>query len=135
LEEKQEKIQKILDALVEESNKGTLVVVEGKKDVSALRSLGLTGPILSVKTGGQSFIEAAQEIEQRSVKEVILLLDFDRRGKQGTLQLKQDLERAKIKPNLKFWQAFAALFGRENQCVEGIPACLENLQKQTGLQL
>lgn len=131
LRDKQEKIQQILDALAEESAKGTLIVVEGKKDVEALRSFGVTGPVLSVKTGGKSFTEALHQIEKTGASEVILLLDFDRRGKEGTYRLKQDLERAKAKPNLKFWRELSALLGREIQCVEGLNSYLETLQRKT----
>jgi 5S rRNA maturation endonuclease (ribonuclease M5) len=131
LREKQEKIQQILDALAEESAKGTLIIVEGKKDVEALRSFGVTGPVLSVKTGGKSFTEALHEIEQTGASEVILLLDFDRRGKEGTNRLKQNLERAKTKPNLKFWHALSALLGREIQCIESLNSYLETLQRKT----
>jgi 5S rRNA maturation endonuclease (ribonuclease M5) len=132
LREKQEKIQQILDALAEESAKGTLIIVEGKKDVEALRSFGVTGPVLSVKTGGKSFTEALHEIEQTGAAEVILLLDFDRRGKEGTSRLKQNLERAKTKPNLKFWRELSALLGREIQCIESLNSYLETLQRKTG---
>jgi 5S rRNA maturation endonuclease (ribonuclease M5) len=131
LREKQEKIQQILDALAEESAKGTLIIVEGKKDVEALRSFGVTGPVLSVKTGGKSFTEALHEIEQTGASEVILLLDFDRRGKEGTNLLKQNLERAKTKPNLKFWRELSALLAREIQCIESLNSYLETLQRKT----
>jgi len=134
LKDKEEKILQILDALVQESEKGVPVVVEGKKDVDALRTLGVAGPILSVKTGGKSFADAMGEMERQGFAEVVLLLDFDRRGKEGTKRLKQSLERVKIKPNLDYWRALSALLGREIQCVESLPAYMETLRKraQTG---
>ena len=89
------------------------------------------GPMLTVKTGGKSFNEALQQIEQTGASEVILLLDFDRRGREGTSLLKQNLERLKIKPNLKFWSALSSLLAREIHCVEGLTAYLETLQKKT----
>jgi 5S rRNA maturation endonuclease (ribonuclease M5) len=131
LKEKHERILQILEALAEESAKGTLIVVEGKKDAEALRALNVTGPILTVKTGGKSFGQAEQEIEQTCASEVILLLDFDRRGKEGTGLLKRSLECAQIKPNLKFWSALSSLLAREVQCIEGLSAYLERLQKKT----
>jgi 5S rRNA maturation endonuclease (ribonuclease M5) len=130
LKEKEEKIQQILNALVQESANGKPVIVEGKKDLEALRALGVTGPILSVKTGGKSFADALNEIEKTRASEVVLLLDFDRRGKEGTSRLKQNLERAKIKPNLDFWRAFSALLGREIQCIESLTTYMETLRKQ-----
>ena len=130
LKDKEEKILQILDALIQESEKGVPVVVEGRKDVDALRALGVSGPILSVKTGGKSFADAMGEMERREFAEVVLLLDFDRRGKEGTKRLKQSLERAKIKPNLDFWRALSALLGREIQCVESLTAYMGTLRKR-----
>ena len=84
LKEKEEKILQILDALAEESAKGTAVVVEGKKDVETLRAFGVEGTIVTAKTGGKSFLDVISEIEQTGAVEVVLFLDFDRRGREGT---------------------------------------------------
>jgi 2,5-diamino-6-(ribosylamino)-4(3H)-pyrimidinone 5'-phosphate reductase len=130
LKEKEEKVLQILDALVEESAKGTPIVVEGKKDVETLRAFGVEGTVISVKTGGKSFLDVLSEIEQTGAVEVVLFLDFDRRGKEGTKLLKQNLERAKIKPNVKFWHELSALLGKEIQCVESLTAYMETLKSR-----
>jgi len=130
LREKEERILQILDALVEESAKGTPIVVEGKKDVETLRAFGVEGTVISVKTGGKSFLDVISEIEQTGAVEVVLFLDFDRRGKEGTKLLKQNLERAKIKPNVKFWHELSALLGKEIQCVESLTAYMETLKSR-----
>jgi 5S rRNA maturation endonuclease (ribonuclease M5) len=130
LKEKEERILQILDALVEESAKGTPIIVEGKKDVETLRAFGVEGTVISVKTGGKSFLDVISEIEQTGAVEVVLFLDFDRRGKEGTKLLKQNLERAKIKPNVKFWRELSALLGKEIQCVESLTAYMETLKSR-----
>jgi 5S rRNA maturation endonuclease (ribonuclease M5) len=134
LKEKEEKILQILEALAEESAKGKPIVVEGKKDVDALRALGVAGAVLTVKTGGKSFLDAVSEIEKMRVPEVILFLDFDRRGKEGTKRLKQSLERAKVKPNVKFWRELSALVGKEIQCIESLTAYLVTLRAKISAQ-
>ncbi len=128
LKKKYEKLDQTIKALAEESANGTLIVVEGKKDQQALRNLDIVGPILTAKTGGKTFTQTSQEIAESNPKEVILLLDFDRRGKEGINRLKQDLEKTKITPNLKFWQDLSALLKHDVQCVESIPAYLQTLQ-------
>ena len=128
LKEKQEKILQILNALAEESGKGTPIIVEGKKDAEALRSFGVEGNVITAKTGGKSFLDVVSEIEQTEAAEAVLLLDFDRRGKQGTQRLKQSLEHAKIKPNMTFWRGLSALLGKEVQCIESLIAYMETLQ-------
>jgi 5S rRNA maturation endonuclease (ribonuclease M5) len=134
LKEKEEKILQVLEALAAESAKGKPIVVEGKKDVEALRVLGVEGAVLTVKTGGKSFLDAVSEIEQMGTSEVILFLDFDRRGKEGTKRLKQSLERAKIKPNVKFWRELSALVGKETQCIESLTAYLDTLRAKVTAQ-
>jgi 5S rRNA maturation endonuclease (ribonuclease M5) len=134
LKEKEEKILQVLSALAEESAKGKPIVVEGKKDVEALCALGVVGTVLTVKTGGKSFLDAISEIEKTGVPEVILFLDFDRRGKEGTKHLKQSLERAKIKPNIKFWRRLSALVGKEIQCIESLTAYLRTLHAKLTAQ-
>ncbi|MCX8150304.1 MAG: toprim domain-containing protein [Candidatus Bathyarchaeota archaeon] len=133
LKEKQEKLQQILAALIEESAKGTPIIVEGQKDLQTLRNLGAYGSIITVKTGGKSFIDAISEIQKTHVSEAILLLDFDRRGKEGTARLKQNLEFAKIKPNLWYWQTLSALIGREIHCIESLNGYLDTLKRKTTL--
>lgn len=132
LKEKEEKILKILGKLAEESAKGKPIVVEGRKDIDTLRALGVNGTVLTVKTGGKSFLDVVCEIEKMGVPEVILFLDFDRRGKEGTKLLKQSLERAKIKNNTKLWRALSTSVGKEIQCVESLTAYLHTLNQKLG---
>lgn len=132
LKNRTERIRQLLDKLSKEAAKGTLVVVEGQKDVNALRELNVEGNIVSSKTSGKSFLDTLTEIEQRNVREVILLLDFDRRGVEWTHRLKQHLEKTKIKPNLTFWNELYGLVGRDVKDIEGLPTYLETLKKKIG---
>ena len=131
LKDRVERIEQVIAKLKEESAKDKPLVVEGKKDLQALRDLGFIGPILKVKTGGKSFLEATAEIEELGAGEVILLLDFDRRGKEGTQRLQQSLERTKINVNSQFWRELHGLVGREIDCIESLPSYLSTLQQKT----
>ena len=130
LKEKQEKLEALIAKVAEDAAKGKPIVVEGKKDAQALHELGIEGKVVTVKTGGKSFLEATTEIEELGVGAVVLFLDFDRRGKEGTLRLKRDLERAKIKADTQFWRELEALVGREIQCIESLPAYLGTLKQK-----
>jgi 5S rRNA maturation endonuclease (ribonuclease M5) len=130
LKEKEEKISQIINALAEESTGGTPIVVEGKNDVEVLRELGINGELICAKTGGKSLLDVISEIEKTRTSEVILLLDFDRRGKQITNRIRHNLERGRKKVRLDFWLAFLALAGKDVQCVEGLKAYLENLRNK-----
>ena len=130
LKEKEEKIMQILEHLAEESAKGTPIIVEGKKDIKTLRMLAIEGKIISAKTGGKSLLEVISEIEKASNREVILLLDFDRQGRELIKKLKQHLEKIGIKPNLKFWSELSKLVGTEVKDIEGLASYMETLKSK-----
>jgi 5S rRNA maturation endonuclease (ribonuclease M5) len=131
LQERLEKIEETIAKLVEISEKSKLIVVEGKKDADTLRELGVAGTIFTVKTGGKSFLKAVTEIEALAPREVVLFLDFDRRGREGTMRLRQSLERVHIKVNIKLWQELRALTGHDIQCVESLLTYLGSLKRKT----
>ena len=132
LKERQEKIQQTLQCLAEESATGTPIIVEGKKDVETLRALGVQGRIVTAKTGGKSRLDLISEIEKIGNPEVILLLDFDRRGKEWTAILRMNLEKARIKANVTFRKELLRSAGRELKDIEGLAAYLQTLSKKLG---
>ena len=127
---KEEKIYKILTSLSEESLNGTPIIVEGKKDVIAIRMLGVKGIIITVKTKGKSFLDVISEIQKTNVSEIILFLDFDKRGKEATKCLQKNLEHLKIRYNLTFWRELHNLTRKELQYIESLPVYLGNIHKK-----
>ena len=132
LKRRVEKVLQLLDRLARESAKGTPIIVEGRKDVNTLRDLAIKGDIISAKTSGRSFLDVLGEVEKRSKHGVILLMDFDRRGKELTKNLTQHFEKMGIKPNLFFWKGLLSLVGRDVRDIEGLATYLENLKKKCG---
>ncbi len=132
LREREEKIQQILENLTKESAKGTPIIVEGRKDAATLRTLGITGEILTAKTGGKSRLDLISEVEGKDRRDVILLFDFDRRGKEWTAILRQSLEKAKIKADTSFRRDLKRLTGKELKDIEGLATYLETLKKKAG---
>jgi len=130
-EKRLERIQKLLERLEKQSAKGTPIVVEGKNDVQSLYRLGITGDIILAKTSGKSFFDVLSEIERRERREVILLFDFDRRGKEWTRRLARCLEGMKITPNLLFWRMLLGLVGRDVKDIEGLATYLEALKNRS----
>jgi 5S rRNA maturation endonuclease (ribonuclease M5) len=132
LERKAERLMHLLERLAAEATKGTLIVVEGRNDIEALKKLAVEGNIIAVKTAGKSFVDVLTEIEEQEVRKVVLLLDFDRRGREWTGRLRQHLEKQKIKVNVNFWNKLRALLGRDIKDVEGLPAYIETLKRRIG---
>jgi len=130
-EKKLERILKLLEKLTTESTKGIPIIVEGQNDINALHKLGLEGDII-LASSGKSFLDVLGEIEERRKREVILLMDFDRHGKEWTHRLTHRLEEMKITPNLHFWKELLSLVGHDIKDIEGLATYLETLKKKVG---
>jgi len=130
-ERRLEKILEVLERLATESTKGTPIIVEGRNDIDALHRLGLEGDFLSAKSSGKSFLDVLGEIERRGKRKVVLLMDFDRRGKEWTNRLTRRLEEMKIAPSLIFWKELLSLVGHDVKDIEGLATYLETLRKKS----
>lgn len=130
-ERKLEKILEVIERLATESTKGTLIIVEGRNDIDALHRLGLEGDLLSAKSSGKSFLDVLGEIGRRGKRKVVLLLDFDRRGKEWTKRLARHLEEMKMAPNLILWKELLSLVGHDVKDIEGLATYLETLRKKS----
>jgi 5S rRNA maturation endonuclease (ribonuclease M5) len=131
IEKQLEEICKLLERLEKQSSKGTPIVVEGRNDIQTLNKLGITGKIISVKTAGKSFLDVVEEIEKSGKPKIILLLDFDRRGKNWTHRLSRSLEGMKITPNLIFWRRLSGLARHDIKDIEGLATYLETLKNKS----
>ncbi len=131
LKEKMEKIEELLERLALQSAKGIPIIVEGQNDVNVLRKLALCGDIIAAKKR-KSFLALVTEIEKLDVEEVILLMDFDRRGKEWTKRLTQYLEQTNVRPNVFFWQELYNLISHDIKDIEGLLPYLQTLKKKSG---
>ncbi|MEM2440366.1 MAG: toprim domain-containing protein [Candidatus Bathyarchaeia archaeon] len=132
LREKAEQIQQILEQLAEESSSGKPILVEGKKDAEALKTLGITGKIMFAKKGLKTRLDVVSEIEKSSPTEIILMLDFDREGRELTEHFKTHMEKVGVKANIHYWLKLSSLTGREVKDVEGLATYLKTLKNKTG---
>ncbi|MFQ6011036.1 MAG: toprim domain-containing protein [Nitrososphaerales archaeon] len=84
-----------------ESEDGALVVVEGPRDVQALRSLGFKGKThMLCWNSGLSKLPA----EMAKFRKVIPLLDLDREGKALTKKIMGAAERNGVKIDMYYWR-------------------------------
>ena len=88
----EEKLERILMDLEEK-----LVIVEGKNDKKALKSLGVKD-IIAINA--RPLYEVV-EIASKSKKEIVILTDFDKEGRAIEKRLKYLLQRYKKHPNSK----------------------------------
>ncbi len=132
LKRKLENVLQLLERLAKESDKGVPIIVEGRKDITALRKLNINGDIILAKSSGKSFIDVLSEAKSLQRKEIILLLDFDRRGTEWTKRIAYQLERTKMKSNTFFWKGLKNILGRDVKDIEGLTSYLETLRKKCG---
>jgi len=119
-----EELDELLSDLREE-NTTVPIIVEGEKDITALRRLDMTGEIIQFNTG-QSVPDFCEGIAQKYQK-IILLTDWDWRGGRLGSSIKKHLEN-RVACNMSYRQMFA------HRCtcrtVEGIPSWMETLRKK-----
>ena len=127
-----EEIRNLLDNLASELSRGIPIIVEGKNDTKALQKLGVAGDIICAKTSGKTLLDVLREIENHGKGEVILLMDFDNRGRELTKRIANDLEKMKIKPNLVFWKRLSGLVGRDVKDIEGLSTYIHTLKSRIG---
>jgi len=132
VEEKLEKILHILNDLASELAKGTPIIVEGKRDVEALNELEVKGDYITAMNRSENLLELLSEVEKYGKDEVILLMDFDQKGRELTRYVMRHLENMKIKPNVIFWKEISSLLRRDIKDIEGLPAYLKTMKRKIG---
>jgi len=126
-----EEISSVLAKLSEEVASGVPVVVEGKSDVEALRSLGLEGQFIAVKSRREAISDMALEVAEVG-REVIILTDFDDAGRELAHRWAVELESLGLKANLTYWRHLKGLVGSFAKDIEGLPSLIETLMRKTG---
>lgn len=109
-------IEEIKEEILKLKEQNKLIIVEGKKDVSSLKKLGLKN-VMEIKGALFETVEAVED------KEVVILTDIDEEGKKLYSKLKRQLIRrgVKIDNALRHF-----LFRAKVSHVEGLYTYLKN---------
>ena len=97
-EEYFEKLLEVIEELKIEAEEKP-IIVEGKKDMESLIKLGVEGTFIIIAKTPVYLI--ADELVRKGIKEVILLTDFDRRGKMLAKAIVEEFRHRGIKVNTK----------------------------------
>jgi len=119
-EEAEKAIQQLKDL-----NESIPIVVEGEKDVEALRILGIKGEILTLHSGMK--IANFCDFSAIRYKEIILLTDWDKKGWKLTKAIERNLS-GRTKCITEFRLIFAKHMGVKN--TEGIPSYLRKVKER-----
>lgn len=119
--------QKVQQIEIEiEKAKGNLIVVEGKKDKSALQHLGFAD-IFVINETGRSLSETIEDIEgiaAQNKNKVCILTDFDKKGKSLYMALKSKFSERGVKLDNSLR---SMLLKMRISHIEGLSSFLENI--------
>lgn len=90
-EERRAAWDELISALREIDRFVDMVIVEGRRDVEALKSLGLVKPIFTCSSPGRSHPDLVEEIA-KDFRRVVILTDFDEEGRDLNRKLAAMLE-------------------------------------------
>jgi len=125
-EEQLEELKDVIEELTL-ANESAPIIVEGEKDKEALQLLGINGKIVALNRG-QS-IPSFCDLLASKYNEVILLMDWDKKGRKLTHIVEQNL-RGRIKLSMEVRYKFAKIVGVRT--VEGIPSYFKTLSSKVG---
>lgn len=108
-----------------EENKTVPIIVEGDKDIEALRKLNITGEIIRFNVG-LSIPDFCDMISQK-YKNIILLTDWDKKGGYLCSTIKKNLE-SRVGCNTRYREIFAKR--SMIRTLEGLPSWIETLRKK-----
>ena len=111
-----------LEASIEENNAGSVILIEGKRDETALRLLGFEGPIEKLNRGWS--VEKVVAYLNSNYESCIILMDWDRTG--GRLQKKiiESMTGMEIKISDELRQVLSKAMKPDTRCVEELPSLL-----------
>ena len=113
-----------------EINRDVPVVVEGEKDKTALRKLGLEGTIIVIQRGKR--ISALCDFIAENYKDIIILTDWDRKGWQLYRKMEKNLKgRTRC---INDYRLILAKYSTVKD-VESIPSFIMSIKERLGRKL
>ncbi|MDA8172237.1 MAG: toprim domain-containing protein [Nitrospiraceae bacterium] len=126
--ERAERLREVLDGLIE-INRAVPIIVEGKRDASALQCLGFEGEIIILHRGQNLYDFSEQMLE--SYGKMVLLLDWDEKGDQMTRALEESLK-GHFEEFRFFRDTIRILCQKDIKDIEAIPTLLRRLEGIAG---
>ncbi len=109
-----------------QSEAGVPIIVEGRRDETALRRLGISGTILCLKAAGEPRLKFIERLD--GSKRAIVLTDFDREGGELGTWLYQELSHRGIHVDNQVWRKIRGLARTEVRSVEELPSFIRALE-------
>jgi 5S rRNA maturation endonuclease (ribonuclease M5) len=125
-----EALEELIASLIDASCQGAAVIVEGRRDLQALRALGLPGPVIMASR--RPALELAEEAA-RSYSQIILLTDWDRKGDEMCKTIELHLRSVGSRPDREIRSRLGKLVKKEIKEVESLSRYTEKMREQYGV--
>lgn len=126
-----ENIEEIIDQLLRLSEEGNIIIVEGKRDVRALKSLGINGHFeIATQYSISNFCEDIVNIS--GGKNIVILTDWDRRGNILMSNLIKHFHSLGANPDVRLRERLMSIVQKEIKDVESLPTYVLKLRQITG---
>ena len=102
------------------------IIVEGARDVAALKKLGITKNVHPLNRGMSVFV-FCEDLAKRS-RSAVILTDWDRRGGQLARMLKEGLEANGVRVNDRIRTQIVILSKKEVKDIESMPTFIDRLK-------
>ena len=124
-----ELFEAIIEEIIEHARSGAVIVVEGKRDIIALKKLGIAGHI---ETSTHQPLLIFAESLAKGTTQIIILTDWDRRGDILADKITTYLQNIGIAPDLDIRRRISSLVKREVKDVESLYTYMVKLKKNAG---
>jgi len=122
--ERLEELEKVF-AELQDLSEATPILVEGTKDVEALKRLGISKNVHHLNTG-ESVFNFCEHLSRRS-RRLIILTDWDRKGGMLARMLKEACHANEIEADLGIRTKLVILSKKEVKDIESLPTFVERL--------
>jgi 5S rRNA maturation endonuclease (ribonuclease M5) len=110
---------------LQDENRSIPIIVEGEKDIEALKKLGINGVIISLNKG-ISLTDFCDKIAQ-DYKKIIILTDWDRKGGFLCYTIKKNLQ-GRVNCNTSYREFFTK--NTIIKTIEGLPSWISKLKEK-----
>lgn len=127
LKEELEGVLEIIE-MIKSEKEDIPIIVEGKKDKSALRELGIERKIIKIKSGERIF-RIIEELRGEH-KKVIILTDWDHTGGKLCYKIKKACESNAIEYDVEYRKRMIKYLKKEIKDVESIPSFIDRAKRR-----
>jgi 5S rRNA maturation endonuclease (ribonuclease M5) len=127
-----DELEELIASLLEASSQGTAIIVEGRRDEMALRSLGIRGPVIMASP--RSALDLAEDAA-RNYKSIIVLTDWDEKGDEMARSIDGHLRSAGLSADIDTRSRLKRLVKKEIKDVESLDLYVERMREIYGSKL